>query len=191
MPTAGASGEGGRGGTGAGGAGMTGGSGGAGEGGDSGEGGMTGGDGGDSGDSGEGGMSGGDGGKGGDSGEGGMSGDGGGDGGDGGGEPMPAEPGTLYGPCINDAECNDGLFCMHSVRTNGELASSCTSMCGGQGLGQCEDPATGNVDPTCVYSFCLLQACQDRECPLGMSCAETHVALPGGGSRTVAQCVYP
>lgn len=171
QPTGGIGGRSGEGGTGIGGAGMPGGIGGAGEGGASGEGGSSG----DGGSSGNGGRSG----------DGGSSGDG--SGGAGGGEPRPAAPGTLYGPCVSNA-CNAELVCVNSNTRDG-ASSYCTSTCG-QGLGQCEDPSTGTVKPACVFSFCLLQACQDHECPLGMSCVQTEVSFPGG-TRTVAQCVYP
>lgn len=131
---------------------------------------------------------GGQGGEGGQSGEGGQGGESGGD-----PVPMPAAPGELYGPCLSDSSCGNGLFCVTSTSSSGsnweQVTSYCTPGCGAST--PCPMPATGNVPGSCVFGVCVLQGCQMSTalCPLDMVCRVTDVASPGG-TRRVTQCVF-
>jgi hypothetical protein len=110
-------------------------------------------------------------------------------------DPPPAEPGTVYGFCKAQGECEDGMIC-YTLTVNGGVTGYCAPPCsftggGGSGLGSCVQPASGDVRAQCApfLGLCVLASCEGQDCPSGMSCVQTSLPLPQ--QQGTFDCRYP
>ena len=65
----------------------------------------------------------------------------------------PPGPGELYGDCLANGSCNDGMLCV-SDGTSGIPMSYCTTTCGGFADTRCPRPR-GDRMATCVLGICV------------------------------------
>jgi hypothetical protein len=106
----------------------------------------------------------------------------------------PAKPGTPYGACAAQGECQDGMLCFAINANGGTTGGYCAPPCtigGSGGLVACPQPKSGQVQAQCAafLSVCLLAACEGQDCPSGMECVETDLALPQQSG--LHDCRYP
>jgi hypothetical protein len=99
----------------------------------------------------------------------------------------PIAPGSAYGPCRDNGQCNGGLFCTSSGGSGGPSYCAPTCTQNGTGFASCPQPESGNVTAVCAVAFCVLLDCAELDCPTGMSCMK-QAELSGFPSSV---CAYP
>ena len=109
-------------------------------------------------------------------------------------EPPPA-PGSPFSPCITNSDCDPDLMCTSTFASGFGMpigGGYCTAWCGQSmgGSNDCPQPSSGKVRATCQYgTICALDTCERSQCPDGLVCVQTELAIAPGQFRY--DCLFP
>jgi hypothetical protein len=99
----------------------------------------------------------------------------------------PADPGQLYGPCLDNPYCGGPMQLMR-VSVNNDDSSDCICVNRCNHDDECPVPTAATARATCptgdlivdgYAGVCELSCTADGECPEGMTCLNTVCRAPG------------